>query len=755
MKTRILHFFSFISATLLLLTGCLEQLPDTDAVTPSLKDGDVVKVCVSASTLGYSIDASTKSKYSFNENATNKLCIGVYDKETDEKVAEKYGLSVNTKIEFDLIVGRTYMFVALANHHTPYGSGTGQRKFSSTYSELISENITATPYMQNGAMMGIVEHTVTGMYGDNSNNQYSNVVIPLQRCYAKFRIKVNQAIGTNFTVKSINVKQVITSDFWFFQPEKCYRRSDGSENAEANKAGDSWVAGTNEAPSDGYYILYCPENRMGTPASLASNTDPKNKNPETDANYKGRCTYIELVVEGTDPLNGTVTYKFYPGANNYNNFDIVRNTVYNITVNLSQNIYDTTWRVDPQWDYNLGTPSTTGLTDMTVGKSQTISLLFPSTTGYNWLKQAGVRGEFVDATSGTMVSGLKTSSVNIRTILNTKTQIVLTASPKEQFSNCVFQLVDIHGKVIYRDNTILNCTLPTISINTVEVNSGDVTLSDITVITSKINDSNPGLHAVVVPTGVDRDVIIEWLDNHGYQFMLQTKTLARNVLNNNYINSTTYEPDFVELDLNYNVDEQILNSAPNILATFTPKVINEGSDATKNTRLTSLYAACPQMGDFVYYNPSAKATYDLSADLRLDVFPIRFQLIGKNYLEGYGDFEDRYFVYVIDNPSNIVLSVITAYSANDTYPSTSFNSTEPRKFMSNSSGYYGYYSYDSSNEKYYRYNTTLYSATQPLRAYAYSRTINPAESDNGKLNITNTIKAQMDYYGAKAYLATP
>ena len=81
------------------------------------------------------------------------------------------------------------------------------------------------------------------------------------------------------------------------------------------------------------YTWYIPENRRGT----GSATDAKNKNNNKPDDY---CTCIYLEANYYPNANNNtgakrVYYTLYPGANNYNDFNIEGNKTYNVTLNIT------------------------------------------------------------------------------------------------------------------------------------------------------------------------------------------------------------------------------------------------------------------------------------------------------------------------------------------------------------------------------------------------------------------------------------
>lgn len=99
--------------------------------------------------------------------------------------------------------------------------------------------------------------------------------------------------------------------------------------------------------SGGTVSLYFIENLQGV--LLPGNTDRTKKIPSQISARANFCTYIEFIV---DVQTATAKYKngkyrFYLGADETTDFNIRRNTVYNATIDFTQNmVFEEEWRID-------------------------------------------------------------------------------------------------------------------------------------------------------------------------------------------------------------------------------------------------------------------------------------------------------------------------------------------------------------------------------------------------------------------------
>ena len=91
-------------------------------------------------------------------------------------------------------------------------------------------------------------------------------------------------------------------------------------------------------------VLYIAENRQGT----GSGSSQAGKRPASGR--ESLVTYLEYTATksgASDGLSGNMTYRVYLGENETNNFDVVRDHVYEATLELSWNglFYEGDWRV--------------------------------------------------------------------------------------------------------------------------------------------------------------------------------------------------------------------------------------------------------------------------------------------------------------------------------------------------------------------------------------------------------------------------
>lgn len=297
-------------------------------VSSDIEKGEPIKVSFRPEVCGNTVTPMTKSAYSFNENAINDLNVLLFDgKSTSTNgYIESYYIQSNNLNDVELIAGRTYTVAVVAN----YGSKISTNDVSAI---TISEN-----HLKNGHLV---------MTGTNTFVASSSVVpVTVKRCVARIDLSIQwgELANTDMHVSKIEIKYPNNSMKIFSATSK---RAPGQKQTSY----EGYDYATDGPVANDTYSFYLLENMQGSQQVLSTGKKP------SLTPIQILCTCIDVTIEGSDPLNGTVKYSFYPGADNVKNFDIQRNTIYDITLSLSKNIYDSSWKVTPNWDYNSGSAS--------------------------------------------------------------------------------------------------------------------------------------------------------------------------------------------------------------------------------------------------------------------------------------------------------------------------------------------------------------------------------------------------------------
>lgn len=171
----------------------------------------------------------------------------------------------------------------------------------------------------------------------------------LVRLVSKIRFKVDMDALAGLKVKSIRLCNAAGAVTPFTM-----NGHGGSKITAASDAinGDyASASDLNAINSGGQIYFYALENCQGT--LLSGNKDPWKKTPD-NISVANLCTYLEVDCEfqAGFALNGTITYRVYLGQDNCTNFDIIRNVDMGVTLCLTKNLDNVSWKIDPDVDYN-------------------------------------------------------------------------------------------------------------------------------------------------------------------------------------------------------------------------------------------------------------------------------------------------------------------------------------------------------------------------------------------------------------------
>ena len=170
-----------------------------------------------------------------------------------------------------------------------------------------------------------------------------SINIDLERLTSKIWFNIDHSLLEGLTVTGVKLCQA-ASTVRPFQTGGSKARIP-FETIDGDEASSDDLYALNSGESICFYTL---ENNQGV--LLPDNHDPWNKTPDSLGNTAKLCTYIEVECEFQEGFlySGTVTYRFFPGADNISDFSILRNTEMNITLCLTgEGIREISWKVDP------------------------------------------------------------------------------------------------------------------------------------------------------------------------------------------------------------------------------------------------------------------------------------------------------------------------------------------------------------------------------------------------------------------------
>lgn len=154
------------------------------------------------------------------------------------------------------------------------------------------------------------------------------VSIPLVRMFARVKVYVDRADleERGMTIQSIKFCNI---------PSYCRVNSltedDGYDNTNSAVYPDGIEWTSYEVESANEVTLYLPENLQGIVAGMSGKLETDDKKiPE-------KALRVELTVSyGNDTAKKTHTYKVYPGLDMENDFNIMRNHIYNVSIKITK-----------------------------------------------------------------------------------------------------------------------------------------------------------------------------------------------------------------------------------------------------------------------------------------------------------------------------------------------------------------------------------------------------------------------------------
>ena len=154
----------------------------------------------------------------------------------------------------------------------------------------------------------------------------SEIEVPVTRMYAKLKVRVNIGDGLkdDLTVESINITEIP----WYCRIETLVGQTDADGEPVAVDFPDktqfisrAFATSNHDEDEEGWVVIYVPE-------TIRGETDKEHKVEEQPDNA--------LTINVTTRYEGSVlVYTVYPGGNTTDNFNILRNCVYRVTVNIN------------------------------------------------------------------------------------------------------------------------------------------------------------------------------------------------------------------------------------------------------------------------------------------------------------------------------------------------------------------------------------------------------------------------------------
>lgn len=162
-----------------------------------------------------------------------------------------------------------------------------------------------------------------------ANVTAANVIeVPVTRMYAKLKIKVTVGddLKNDLTVESTNIREIP----WYCRIETLEGENGKDAEGEPLAVGfpentqfisRAFAESNNDEDEEGWLVIYVPE-------TIRGETNAENKNMEQPDNA--------LAIDVHTRYNGSeLVYTVYPGGNDTDNFNILRNCVYRVKININ------------------------------------------------------------------------------------------------------------------------------------------------------------------------------------------------------------------------------------------------------------------------------------------------------------------------------------------------------------------------------------------------------------------------------------
>jgi hypothetical protein len=270
----------------------------------------------------------TRSTISPDENLISDLCVMAYGKEDGRLAAVQTGRSAE-EIDIELRSGRYDVFVT---------ANMGAFDAPADVNEIGSIPYTIKSFAQMNEALPMC------WKGEADLKPGEDVTISafLSRLVSRIGLRVETGALKGLDIKSARLCQG-AGKIWPFM-------EGGSRISQPSDAmdGDHSTQMDLQRLMDGETVyFYAAENCQGT--LLPDNTDPWAKTPENIGEAARLCTYMEMTAEwnGSASYEGSVTYRFYLGEDSATDFNIRRNSQYNLTLYLEEeSLGKVNWKID-------------------------------------------------------------------------------------------------------------------------------------------------------------------------------------------------------------------------------------------------------------------------------------------------------------------------------------------------------------------------------------------------------------------------
>lgn len=338
MRHSLLFIIVFAAMALSSCSDDFQQQSDGDGLL-SIDEGELSEVALNLTVNPFTVDAQagtrasepsdTPEEATADENYIHDIWVFQYDDDTEKLLIRPRYYVIESQDELDDLpvqlkadTGTKSVVYIVANVGNDKWADNGTDSLLQTFSTLskLREQVLPEPE----AIQFGKDEILIPMGGSDTVEVKSRekVTVPVTRMYAKIKIKVNIYVD-GMEPYDVNIKEIP----WYCKIESLENGKDEHGEPEAvdfpegtDFVSRAFAASDNEVDEKGWTVIYVPE-------TLRGETDANDKREQQPDNA--------LAIDVTTSYGGgRLTYTVYPGGNTTNNFNIQRNCVYRVTVNI-------------------------------------------------------------------------------------------------------------------------------------------------------------------------------------------------------------------------------------------------------------------------------------------------------------------------------------------------------------------------------------------------------------------------------------
>jgi len=375
---QIRNYWLCVIALVAMVSSCMDPVTQ-DVSISNIRHGKKFTTNLSVASMEY--DVQTKSQYSSAEDLVQNWNLFIYDAENDTRVGAYYRAADNqgtlSPMEFDVKLDHAYRYYAVANVGNVTSSAPA-KDFIGGVSQM--ENFLLTNLGSAGDWNGVgIPSAWSGSQTFSSSTYRTNPAacvlnVQLMRLASRYSFRISHAYLNDWSLNITDFKVYGTTSAKPFSSAG-YRETSTSQLPVTDYLLGVEKTFFNNASNDNAYTavqainkdfvfsslntgrpvcLYALENLCGTGSNTGGGADgwgkvPGNKPSSTNPSY--------VEITGTATLNDnsgaskSVTFRFYLGENEKNDYNVYRNKLYCITFTPTDesilNGHDGNWKIEP------------------------------------------------------------------------------------------------------------------------------------------------------------------------------------------------------------------------------------------------------------------------------------------------------------------------------------------------------------------------------------------------------------------------